>query len=84
MIFFDDDLSSVDMFDGADEFSSFVKRKRLHTLAEATVSKEQERANKTKRKIKPTNILGTNVALKIGSTCMRQRVTLINRIMLCS
>jgi hypothetical protein len=41
-----------------------VKRKRLSTLAEVTVGTAQERQDKTKRKIKPTNRLGTNVALK--------------------
>ena len=61
---FDDDFSSIGIFDDADEVSSSVKRKRFSTLAEVTVDTEQERADKTKRRIKPTNRLGTNMALK--------------------
>jgi hypothetical protein len=60
----DDNFSSIGMFDDADAASSSVKRKRLTTLAEAAVGKEHECADKTKRRIKPTNRLGTNVALK--------------------
>jgi hypothetical protein len=60
----DDDFSSIGLFDDDDETSSLVKRKRLSTLAEVTVGTAQERQDKTKRKIKPTNRLGTNVALK--------------------
>ena len=51
----DDDFSSIGLFDDNDEMS---------TLAEVTVDTAQERQDKTKRKIKPTNRLGTNVALK--------------------
>jgi hypothetical protein len=60
----DDDFSSIGLFDDADEISSSVKRKRLSTLAEVTVGTAQERQDKTKCKIKPTNRFGTNVALK--------------------
>jgi hypothetical protein len=60
----DDDFSSIGLYDDDDELSSSVKRKRLSTLAEVTVGTAQERQDKTKRKIKPTNCLGTNVALK--------------------
>jgi hypothetical protein len=60
----DDDFSSIGLFDDDDEGSSLVKRKRLSTLAELTVGTAQERQDKTKRKIKPTNRFGNNVALK--------------------
>jgi hypothetical protein len=63
-VLFDDNFSSVELFDDADEVPSAVKRKRLSTLAEATVGAAQERQDKTKRTIKPTNRLGTNVAMK--------------------
>ena len=61
---FDDDFSSIGLFDDADEIPSAVKRKRLSTLAAVTVGAAQERQDKTKRKIKPTNRFGTNVAMK--------------------
>jgi hypothetical protein len=60
----DDEFSSIGLFEDADEISSSTKRKRLSTLAEVTVGTAQERQDKTKRKIKPTNRFGTNVALK--------------------
>ena len=63
-VLFDDDLFSIGLLDDADEISSAAKRKRLSTLAEVTVGAAQEREDKTKRKIKPTNRLDTNVALK--------------------
>jgi len=46
-VLFDDDFSSVELFDDAEE-----------------VGAAQERQDKTKRIINPTNRLGTNVALK--------------------
>jgi hypothetical protein len=60
----DDDFSSIGLFDDEDDTSSLVKREHLTTLAEVTVGTAQERQDKTKRKIKPTARLGTNVALK--------------------
>ena len=60
----DDDFSSIGLFDDADEISSSVKRKHLSTLAEVTVGTAPEHQDKIKRKIKPTNRFGTNVALK--------------------
>jgi hypothetical protein len=63
-LLFDDDFSSVGIFDVDDEISSSIKCKRQATLVEATVGKKQERSDKTKRKIKPTNRFCTNVALK--------------------
>jgi hypothetical protein len=60
----DDDFSSIGLFEDDDEVSSSTKCKRLSTLAEVTVGTAQECQDKTKRKIKPTNRLGTNVALK--------------------
>ena len=60
----DGDLSSIGLFEDDGEISSAVKRKRLSTLAEVTVGTAAERRDKTKRKIQPTNRLGTNVALK--------------------
>jgi hypothetical protein len=63
-VLFDDDFSSIGLFDDADEIPSTVKRKRLSTLATVTVGAAQERQDKTKRKIKSTNRFGTNVAVK--------------------
>ena len=63
-VFFDDDFSCIGLFDDADEIQSAVKRKRLATLAAVKVGAAQERQDKTKRKIKPTNRFGTNVAMK--------------------
>ena len=59
-----DDFSSIGLFDDNDEMSSSAKRKRLSTLAEVTVGTAQERQDTTKRKIKLTNLFGTNVALR--------------------
>jgi len=63
-VLFDDDFSSIGLFDDTDEIPSAVKRKRLSTLAAVTVGAAQERRDKSKRTIKPTNRLGTNVAMK--------------------
>ena len=60
----DGDFSSIGLFDDDEEISSAVKRKCMSTLAEVTVGTATERQDKTKRRIKPTNRLGTNVALK--------------------
>ena len=63
-VLFDNDFSSIGLFDDTDEIPSAVKRKRLSTLAAVTVGAAQERQDKSKRSIKPTNRLGTNVAMK--------------------
>ena len=62
---FDDDFSSIGLFDDADEISSSVKRKRLSMLAEVIVGTAQERQDKTKRKINPTNRLNHQRKIKI-------------------
>ena len=61
----DDDFSSIGLFDDADEISSSVKRKRLSMLAEVIVGTAQERQDKTKRKINPTNRLNHQRKIKI-------------------
>jgi hypothetical protein len=62
--FLDDDFSSDNLFDADDEPSSSVKRKLQSTLAVATVGKEQEHQDKTKRRHKPAVRLGINAAQK--------------------
>ena len=80
-VLFDDDFSSIGLFDDTDEIPSAVKRKRLSTLAAVTVGAAQERQDKSKRTIKPTNRFGTNVAMSI-CTCLK--IVLTNRIVLYS
>ena len=45
-VLFDDDFSSIGLFDDTDEIPSAVKRKRLSTLAAVTVGAAQERQDK--------------------------------------
>ena len=77
----DSDFSSIGLFDDDEEISSAVKRKRLSTLAEVTVGTATERQDKTKRRIKPTNRLGTNVR---DCICTRLKVVRFRRIVLYS
>jgi len=62
---FDEDLSSVGMFDIGDESSSSTKRKLQSTLAGATIGKEQLRRDKTKDSVLTRSRRTSNISMQL-------------------